>query len=93
MPSPPGVRCAMIGSMDVLPETASITVTTVADLDAAFEAMRPRLTRLCGSLVGAGDADDVVQDVYLVARDRMRQLNRWLRRCVPVRWYRPGDQR
>lgn len=83
----------MIGSMDALPEPAAITATAIADLDAAFEAMRPRLTRLCGSLVGAGDADDVVQDVYLVARQRIRQLSdpsaldAWLRRIAVNRCY------
>lgn len=45
-----------------------------ADFDAAFEAIRPSLLRVCASLVGTDEAEDVVQDTYLRARSRLRQL-------------------
>lgn len=83
----------MIGQMGAMRETVRIPATTIADLDAAFEAMRPGLTRLCASLVGAGEADDVVQDVYVVARKRIgqltdaRALEPWLRRIAVNRCY------
>jgi RNA polymerase sigma-70 factor, ECF subfamily len=39
-----------------------------------FEEARGRLTRVVASLVGPTDADDVVQDTYLIARRRLAQL-------------------
>ena len=83
----------MIGSLGVVNEATGIPRVDVAELDAAFEALRPCLTRLCGSLAGAADADDVVQDVYLVARQRIgqltdpRALDGWLRRIAVNRCY------
>lgn len=45
-----------------------------ASFDAAFDAIRPSLLRVCASLVGPDDAEDVVHDTYLRARSRLRQL-------------------
>lgn len=39
-----------------------------------FEAVRQRLTAICRTVVGEDDADDVVQETYLRARDRIGQL-------------------
>jgi RNA polymerase sigma-70 factor (ECF subfamily) len=39
-----------------------------------FAEARGRLTRVVASLVGPTDADDVVQDTYLIARRRIAQL-------------------
>jgi RNA polymerase sigma-70 factor (ECF subfamily) len=44
------------------------------DFDRRFGLARPRLERICGSLVGASDAADVVHDTYLQARSRLAQL-------------------
>ena len=44
------------------------------DFDRRFGRVRPRLERICGSLVGASDAADVVHDTYLLARSRLAQL-------------------
>ena len=44
-----------------------------ASLDRDFPAMRERLVGICRSFVG-DDAEDVVHDAYLVARDRIAQL-------------------
>ncbi|MBA3779206.1 MAG: RNA polymerase sigma factor [Chloroflexi bacterium] len=43
--------------------------------DARFGEARGRLIGLCSSFVGRVDADDAVQDVYLLARTRLHQLN------------------
>ena len=83
----------MIGQMGAMSEPIGLRATTVADLDATFEAIRPGLVRLCWSLVGAAQADDVVQDVYVVARRRIGQLSDpralepWLRRIAVNRCY------
>jgi len=45
-----------------------------ADFDARFALARERLLRITGSLVGAQEADDVVQDTYLLGRQRFGQL-------------------
>ncbi len=66
------------------------------DVDAAFAAARPRLVRIAASLVGADAAEDVVQDTYLVARERRRQLRdpgaveAWLARICIHRAFRVG---
>ncbi len=39
-----------------------------------FEALRPRLMARCQTVVGRDDAEDVVQETYLRARDRIGQL-------------------
>jgi RNA polymerase sigma-70 factor (ECF subfamily) len=83
----------MIPAVRAMPETASAPATSVSDLDAAFSAIRPGLTRLCASFVGSPEADDVVQDVYLIARKRIgqlrdsRALEAWLRRIAVNRCY------
>lgn len=45
-----------------------------ADFDARFALARQRLLGIAGSLVGAQEADDVVHDSYLLARERFDQL-------------------
>jgi RNA polymerase sigma-70 factor (ECF subfamily) len=42
--------------------------------DARFAPVRDRLLRITGSLVGADEAEDVVQDTYLLGRARFGQL-------------------
>lgn len=39
-----------------------------------FEAVRPRLVAVCRTVIGVDDADDVVQETYLRARERIAQL-------------------
>ena len=69
------------------------------DLEAAFERARPRLLAIGRSLVGAGGAEDVVQDTYLVARERIGQLRdpaaveAWLARIAIHRCYRQRQRR
>lgn len=69
------------------------TTTTVEELDLRFAEARPGLVRLCTSLVGAADADDVVQDVYMIARRQLEQLHdrdalgAWLKRIAVNRCY------
>jgi RNA polymerase sigma-70 factor, ECF subfamily len=68
--------------------TADVTL-----LDGQFDRWRPGLVRLCASMVGADDADDVVQDVYMLARQRIAQLHDpaalepWLKRIAVNRCY------
>jgi RNA polymerase sigma-70 factor (ECF subfamily) len=69
------------------------------DLEAAFERARPRLLAISRGLVGAGGAEDVVQDTYLVARERIGQLRdpsaveAWLARIAIHRCYRQRQRR
>jgi RNA polymerase sigma-70 factor (ECF subfamily) len=85
---------------------ASMTDTPVAateggavDLEAAFERARPRLLAISRGLIGAGGAEDVVQDTYLVARERIGQLRdpsaveAWLARIAIHRCYRQRQRR
>jgi RNA polymerase sigma-70 factor (ECF subfamily) len=59
-----------------------------ATFDERFALVRDRLLRICIGLVGADDAEDVVQDLYLRARDRAGQLrdddrfDAWLARAA-----------
>ena len=63
------------GTADVI-EAAVVTDATDAraDFDARFALARQRLLRITASLVGADDAEDVVQDTYLLGRRRFDQL-------------------
>ncbi|CAN5191589.1 hypothetical protein BH23CHL9_BH23CHL9_16830 [soil metagenome] len=63
------------GATDVI-ETSELTDATEAraDFDARFAMARERLLRITASLVGATDAEDVVQDTYLLGRTRFDQL-------------------
>ena len=83
---------------------ASVTDTPAAagasvDLEAAFERARPRLLAISRGLIGAGGAEDVVQDTYLVARERIGQLRdpaaveAWLARIAIHRCYRQRQRR
>lgn len=44
------------------------------EFDRRFQAVRPRLLAICRAVVGAGDAEDLVQETYLRARSRLEQL-------------------
>jgi RNA polymerase sigma-70 factor (ECF subfamily) len=57
-------------------ETSELTDATEAraNFDARFAMARERLLRITASLVGATDAEDVVQDTYLLGRTRFDQL-------------------
>lgn len=57
-------------------EGSDVTDATDAreDFDARFATVRDRLLRITGSLVGADEAEDVVQDTYLLGRRRFGQL-------------------
>jgi RNA polymerase sigma factor (sigma-70 family) len=65
-----------------------------ADFDARFALARQRLLGIAGSLVGAQEADDVVHDSYLLARERFDQLRDpsafegWLTRIVVNQCFR-----
>lgn len=63
------------GTADVI-EAPDVTDATDAraDFDARFAQARERLLRITASLVGAVDAEDVVQDTYLLGRRRFGQL-------------------
>ena len=43
--------------------------------DARFALARDRLVRICAGFVGADAAEDVAQDTYLRARERLNQLH------------------
>lgn len=70
-----------------------------AAFDERFAHARDRLLRICRSLVGAESAEDVVQDTYLVARERIGQLRdpaaveAWLARIAIHRCYRQRQRR
>lgn len=55
-------------------EAAPSPATDEAIFDRRFAEARPRLLRICAALVGYDHAEDVVQDIYLRARGRRRQL-------------------
>ena len=59
-----------------MPQAAELAAShpRIAELDARFGLIRPRLLRIASSLVGAQEADDVVHDTYLAARRRLPQL-------------------
>ncbi len=60
-----------------MPESADIAVVSwsaIAEFDARFAVARDRLLRIAQSLVGAEEAEDVVQDTYVAARRRLPQL-------------------
>ena len=63
------------GTADVI-EAAEVTDATDAraDFDARFALARERLLRITASLVGTDDAEDVVQDTYLLGRSRFEQM-------------------
>lgn len=44
------------------------------EFERSFTTIRDRLVRVVASLIGASDAEDVVQDAYLIARQRLGQL-------------------
>jgi RNA polymerase sigma-70 factor (ECF subfamily) len=76
------------------PRLREVTRRSDVDLDSAFASARPRLVRIAASLVGADSAEDVVQDTYLTARDRIQQLRNpgaieaWLARITVHRSFR-----
>jgi RNA polymerase sigma-70 factor, ECF subfamily len=54
-------------------ESAEV-IDRLAGFDSRFAPVRDRLLRITGSLVGADEAEDVVQDTYLLGRARFSQL-------------------
>ena len=52
---------------------SEMSAESAIDFDARFGAVRRRLDRICSALVG-DEAEDVVQDTYLAARDRFGKL-------------------
>jgi RNA polymerase sigma factor (sigma-70 family) len=56
-------------SLAVLPVHAN----RESQLDATFVAARPQIVAICRSIVG-DEAEDIVQDAYLIARSRLGQL-------------------
>jgi RNA polymerase sigma-70 factor (ECF subfamily) len=79
--------------MGAMAEHDALAAVAIDDLDRRFADARPALVRLCASLVGVDDSDDVVQDVYIVARRRIGQLHDpsalegWLKRIAVNRCY------
>lgn len=66
----PGVAADAFEAVD----GSQVTTDDPADFDARFALARDRLIRIAGSLVGAEEAEDVVQDAYLLGRRRFAQL-------------------
>lgn len=58
----------------LLTDTPRPMSTEASAFDARFAEARNRLVRICAGFVGADAADDIVQDTYLRARSRQRQL-------------------
>ena len=83
----------MMVPMGVAANEDALATVAIDDLDRRFANARPALVRLCASLVGVDEADDVVQDVYIVARRRIGQLHDpsalegWLKRIAVNRCY------
>ncbi|PZR63307.1 MAG: hypothetical protein DLM71_05210 [Chloroflexi bacterium] len=103
-------RCLIVTMMtleEVVAEPSPIPATDLAAFDQRFAQARDRVLRICIGLVGADAAEDVVQDAYLRARSRYRQLqdpgrfDAWLTRTIglisPIRCYafrrEPGRSR
>lgn len=67
---------------------AEMPPLTVDEFDARFERARPRVLAVARAIIGAGQAEDIVQETYLVARSRIDQLrdpaatDRWLARIA-----------
>ena len=67
---------------------AEMPPLTVDEFDARFERARPRVLAVARAIVGAGQAEDIVQETYVVARSRIGQLrdpaatDRWLARIA-----------
>jgi RNA polymerase sigma-70 factor (ECF subfamily) len=63
------------GTVEVIEASAVTDATDArAEFDARFALARERLLRITASLVGAIDAEDVVQDTYLLGWRRIDQL-------------------
>ncbi|MGZ8724359.1 MAG: RNA polymerase sigma factor [Aeromicrobium sp.] len=54
--------------------SGEISAESAIDFDARFGVVRHRLIRVCSALVGGVEAEDVVQDTYLAARNRFARL-------------------
>lgn len=92
-PPRPDVAAVMMEQATAVREGEVLSAISVQELDRQFEVHRPGLVRLCASMVGADDADDIVQDTYMVARRRLAQLQdpaalgSWLKRIAVNRCY------
>lgn len=60
--------------METTYEAADEGVALERDFDARFQAARPRLLRVCAAVVGTDDAEDLVQETYMRAAERLNQL-------------------
>lgn len=60
--------------MDAAAASGDGAVDEIDDFHHRFEAARPRLLAVCRAIVGADDAEDIVHETYLKARDRIAQL-------------------
>lgn len=58
----------------VLTKVTTRSVVDRTEFDRRFGLARSRLEAICASLVGQGDAADIVHDVYLLALRRLEQL-------------------
>jgi RNA polymerase sigma-70 factor, ECF subfamily len=71
----PGCRTATVISVgDALTERTPTSAADLATFDRRFGDLRPRLLRICGGLVGADAAEDILHDAYLRGRERRGQL-------------------
>jgi RNA polymerase sigma-70 factor, ECF subfamily len=67
---------------------AEMPPLTVDEFDARFERARPRVLAVARAIVGSTQAEDIVQETYLIARSRIEQLRqpaaaeRWLARIA-----------
>jgi RNA polymerase sigma-70 factor (ECF subfamily) len=64
----------MVSTGRLVADTPKPTTIDASSFDTRFADARARLVRICATFVGADAADDVVQDTYLRARSRQRQL-------------------
>lgn len=79
---------ALNDARPVTQDLADSTDDTETAFDRRFATARPKLLAVCRSVIGADLAEDVVQDTYIRARDRISQLRRpelfeaWLTRIA-----------
>ena len=61
-------------TLNAASDVALVRPIAERELTARFEAVRGRLTAVCTAVVGADEAEDLVQETFLRARDRIHQL-------------------
>jgi RNA polymerase sigma factor (sigma-70 family) len=60
--------------LEITYEAPDARMTLERDFEARFQAVRPRLLRICAAVVGPDDAEDLVQETYMRAMERLDQL-------------------